>query len=137
MNIVQSLQYAITPCVLISSNSLLLLSFTNRFSRLSSRIRHTDTTSERVFLYQRLRRLRNVILSNVLSILFQILLIIAIFISILINKFNDSKYLLILIFLLSCFFIILSIILFLIDVFHSTHLIYLFITNRNNISTLI
>lgn len=129
-NILSSLQYAITPCVLISSNSLLLLSLTNRFSHISTRIRHTDKTHERIFLYKRIRLLRNALLSIVISILLLLLLIITIFVLTIIKV--QEHYCLVILFLLVCFFIILSVILFLLDIFYSTYLLHNFIKEHSS-----
>lgn len=121
-NLLVPLQQAILPVVLISPNILFLSTLTNRYTLISAR--NQNKNYEGVLLNKSLLKLRNAIILDVISILFLLLMIMIIFIC---TEFHCiyNKYITIL-FIMSNVFIILSLILYLLDVFYTTNQLVLF-----------
>ncbi len=124
-NLIQLMQSAISPIVLISGVGLLLLSLTNRLGRAIDRSRHlvkeieegNDTERKHIqigILYKRSRILRTSITSISLTILFASLMILLLFLGYFTNLDVSTPFTIF--FVLAIIGLIFAIIVFLIDV---------------------
>jgi len=125
--IVQYIQMTITPCLLVSATSLLLLNMTNRYTHLTNRIRNTTEYSQVVFLYQRILTMRYAIIGLLLSTLTSILLMV-LFFEMLIHQ-RDVQLIIIILMTSDLGFLMLSILLFIYDMYQSTNAIHIIIQN--------
>ena len=127
VQLVQSLQASIAPCVLISGDGLLLLSMSNRLSRPIERIRHLcdaikahpqkdhQAAHEQIgILYKRCEYLRNSIASIIVSIVLVSCIILLLFLYSLYGWPISS--LISIFFILSLGFLMISMIFFLMDI---------------------
>ena len=124
-NLIELMQSAISPIILISGVGLLLLSFTNRLGRIIDRARflvkekENGNQSEIIpiqinILYTRGRLLRIAITSIVITMLLASLMILLLLFSHFTNL--DIRFLFISFFVIAIFSLIISVVLFLIDV---------------------
>ena len=121
MNSLKYIQITISPTILVSALGLLLLSQTNRYSSLTSRFRSLSQTDQKLSLYKRIRILKYSILSLLLGLLTLMLLMLYTFCLFLLDSTNDTP--LIFLFIISCIFVVISIILFIHDMFSSLNAI--------------
>ena len=80
------IQTAISPVVLFSAYSLLLLSLTNRYSMVISRCRSIEDLSQKETMYKRVRILQASIILALVSIIVLIILILDLFVACVLKK---------------------------------------------------
>lgn len=72
-----AIQAAVAPVILISANSLFLLTLANRYTNLTTRIRQVSDLQQIEALYRRVLILKSSIVLNIVSIILQVLVVCA------------------------------------------------------------
>lgn len=126
------LQFSLSPVILISAINLLLLSYTNRYTNLTNRVRLIHNRNDQTILYSRIRIMKYSIIFLLICILLLSFLIIILFICAYFNFKNYIEDCIFFIFGLNFICLIISVILFMYDIYKSTNLIHQMI-NQNMI----
>jgi hypothetical protein len=124
------LQLSLSPVILISAINLLLLSYTNRYTNLTNRVRLIHNRTDQTILYTRIKIIKYSIIFLLICILLLSLLIIVLFITSYYNFNNYVEHIVFVLFGLTFGFLFLSVFLFMYDIYKSTKLIHQII-NQN------
>lgn len=124
------LQLSLSPVILISAINLLLLSYTNRYTNLTNRVRLIHNRTDQTILYTRIKIMKYSIIFLLVCILLLSQLIIVLFITSYYNFNNYVEHIIFVLFGLTFGFLFLSVFLFMYDIYKSTRLIHQMI-NQN------
>lgn len=119
-----SVESAITPVILVSANSLFLLTLSNRYSVLTMRVRNISEKTQLTLLYKRVLLLKLSILLDVIAEILQLVLVIVILLTRNIQNTESIQ-----LFMSSVICMILSAFTFLVDIFVSSYSLKLHIIN--------